>query len=230
LSYNIILWLCGSLPWEKLLDPVTVQKEKEKAFDNIDSFLNKCFHESVPQAVYKFITLLASIKFNEIPSYEKLKETLISGLKKLNHKPDGKLKLNSISMSTKQDTSLKYTSQNIKKPINGIRKSPRTKKYIDSSMLSMRNPRESTIGVVINKKRCNIKDIEKALDDMDSDGEYDIQILKKAKKTESTEKSSKTKNTAPYKKKVPIDSVKDDSEDDLEVITKRGVHVIYFLI
>jgi len=226
LSYNIILWLCGSLPWEKLLDPIIVQKEKEKAFDNIDSFLNKCFHGSVPQAVYKFITLLASIKFNEIPSYEKLKETLISGLKKLSHKPDGKLKLNSISMSTKQDTPLKYTSQNLKKPINGIRKSPRTRKHIDSSMLSMRNPRESTIGVVIDKKRCNIKDIEKALDDMDSDGEYDIQILKKAKKTESTEKSSKTKNTAPYKKKVPIDSVKDDSEDDIEVITKRGVHVI----
>lgn len=221
MSYNIILWLCGSLPWEKLLDAATVQKEKEKAFNNIDSFLDKCFHGSVPQAVHKFMTLLASIKFNEIPSYEKLKETLIGGLKKLNHKPDGKLKLNSIGMPTQQNIP-KHTPQKIKKPVNGIRKSPRTKR-IDAPS-PMRNSRKSTIGVVIDKKRCNVKDIEKVLDDMDSDGEYDIQILKKAK-TESTEKASKvTKITAPsYKKNVSIDSIKDDSEDDSDIKVIRFI-------
>ncbi|XP_071641593.1 serine/threonine-protein kinase VRK1 isoform X1 [Temnothorax longispinosus] len=217
LSYNIIMWLCGSLPWGKLLEPVTVQKEKEKAFNNIDSFLAKCFHGSVPQAVHKFMTLLASIKFNETPSYEKLKEILIAGIKKLNHKPDGKLKLNNISVATQQATS-KYTPQKIKKPVNGIRKSPRTKCLdVPSANIPMANSRKSTIGVVIDKKRCNIKDIEKALDDMESDGEYDIQILKKAKK-ESTEKASQiTKNTASSRrKKISIDSIKDDSEDDSE--------------
>jgi len=89
----------------------------------------------------------------------------------------------------------------------------------------MRNPRESTIGVVIDKKRCNMKDIEKVLDDMDSDGEYDIQILKKAKRTEATEKASKTtKNTvSSRRKKISIDSSKDDSEDDsnIEVIYRK---------
>ncbi|XP_071582667.1 serine/threonine-protein kinase VRK1-like [Temnothorax nylanderi] len=192
LSYNIIMWLCGSLPWEKLLEPATVQKEKEKAFNNIDSFLAKCFHGSVPQAVHKFMTLLASIKFNETPSYEKLKEILIAGIKELNHKPDEKLKLN--------------ITQKIKKPINEIRKSPRTK-YLDvpSADIPMANSRKNTIGVVIDKKR-NIKDIEKALDDMDSDGEYGIQILKKAKK-ESTNTASSCR------KKI---SIKDDSEDDSE--------------
>jgi len=214
----MILWLCGSLPWEKLLDPATVQKEKEKAFNNVDSFLNKCFHGSVPQAVHKFITLLANIKFNEIPSYEKLKETLISGLKKLSHKPDGKLKLDSIGMLIQQNTS-KRTPQNLKKPINGIsvRKSPRMKQ------LDTPNSRKSTIGVVIDKKRCNVKDIVKALDDMDSDSEYDIQILKKAKKTESVEKvNTIVKNKASSRrKKVSIESI-DDSEEDsnIKVITK----------
>jgi len=185
----MILWLCGSLPWEKLLDPVTVQKEKEKAFANINDFLKKCFGGLVPQAIHKFMTLLATIKFNEVPSYEKLKEVLISGLKKLNHKPDGKLRLDSIGKSTQTNPS-KSTPQKIKKPsIDKIRKSPRTKRSQDVSTPVRRNPRDSTIGVVMNKKRCNVKDIEKALDDMDSDCEYDIQILKKAKKTESNDKA-----------------------------------------
>jgi len=113
----MILWLCGSLPWGDSRDLVTVQKEKEKAFNNIDNFLNDCFHGSVPQTVHKFMTLLASIKFNQIPPYEKLKELLITGVKKLNHKSDGKLKLNSISVATQQTTA-KYTPQKIKKIIN----------------------------------------------------------------------------------------------------------------
>ncbi|XP_011169757.1 serine/threonine-protein kinase VRK1 isoform X2 [Solenopsis invicta] len=228
LSYNMIMWLCGSLPWEKLLQPASVQKEKEKAFSNIDTFLDKCFHGSTPQAVHKFMTLVASMKFNEIPSYDKLKEILITGLKKLNHKPDGKLKLNNISISTDKATP-KYTQKKIKKPqemknINGIRKSPR-KKDIDTPN-SMKNSRKSTIGVVIDKKRCNLKDIEKALDEMDSDGEYDIQILKKAKKTDSTEKvSTIAKNTVPSHRKIAsIKSVKDDTEDDsdIEPLPKRS--------
>ncbi|XP_011693702.1 PREDICTED: serine/threonine-protein kinase VRK1-like [Wasmannia auropunctata] len=220
LYYNIILWLCGSLPWEKLLDPATVQKEKEKAFNNVDSFLNKCFRGSAPKAVHKFMTLLASVKFNEIPSYEKLKETLLDGLKKLSHKPDGKLKLNNIGMPAQQNASIINTPQKIKKPINGIRKSPRTK-YADAPS-SMKNSRQSTIGVIIDKKRANLKDIAKVLDDMDTDEEYDIQILKKAKKTESIEKTSKiVKHKTPNRKKVPI---KDDSEDDsnIEPVPKRS--------
>ncbi|KMQ96803.1 nucleosomal histone kinase 1-like protein [Lasius niger] len=216
LSYNIILWLCGSLPWEKLLDPVTVQKEKEKAYKNIDDFLKKCFHGSIPQTVHKFMTLLASVKFNEMPPYEKFKEILIAGLKKLDYKSDGKLRLNAIGTSIQQNPS-KSTPQKIKKPVNGVRKSPRTK-HLDT-VNPIRNPRKSTIGVVIDKKRCNIRDIEKALDDMDSDSEYDIQILKKAKKIKSSNKVNKiTDETAPLHSKTEVQiNSKDDSEDDSEI-------------
>ncbi|XP_011872507.1 PREDICTED: serine/threonine-protein kinase VRK1-like [Vollenhovia emeryi] len=214
LSYNIIMWLCGSLPWENLLDPPTVQKEKEKAFNNMDSFLDKCFQGSVPQAVHKFMTLVASLKFNEIPSYEKLKEVLIAGLKKLNHKPDGKLQLNNIGMATAP----KKTTQRMKKPANGVRSSPRTKRTdvpsSENEKSRLKKSRQSTIGVVIDKKRCNLKEIEKVLDDMDSDEEYDIQILKKAKKTEATEKASKITTAPSRKKKIPI---QDDSDDDSNI-------------
>ncbi|KAH0955417.1 hypothetical protein HN011_006589 [Eciton burchellii] len=196
LYYNMILWLCGSLPWEKLLDPVTVQKEKEKAFADMNDFLKKCFCGLVPQAVHKFMALLATVKFNEIPCYEKLKEILISGLKKINHKPDGKLRLDSIGKPIQANSS-RSTPQKMKKPIDKIRKSPRVKRSQDvpSPIRTpvrtpvRRNPRDSTVGVVMDRKRCNVKDIEKALNDMDSDCEYDIQILKKAKKTESNDKA-----------------------------------------
>lgn len=164
------------------------------------------------------MTLLAKIKFNEIPSYEKLKEILIAGIKKLSHKPDGKLKLNNIDMASQQATP-KYTPQKIKKPVNGIRRSPRAKTVAGPS--SMRNPRESTIGVVLDKKRCNLKDIEKVLDDMDSDDEFDVQILKKTKKKSTEEATKRTKNTASHKTKIAIEDSEDNSEDDIfaEVIT-----------
>lgn len=215
LYYNMILWLCGSLPWQKILDPITVQKEKEKAFKNIDNFLEKCFHGSIPQAVHKFMILLASIKFNEMPPYEKFREILIAGLKKLSYKPDGKLRLNTISTSIENPS--KSTPQKIKKSVNGIRKSPRIK-HMDI-VNPTRNPRESTIGVVIDKKRCNRRDIEKALNDMDSDGEYDIQILKKAKKLKSSNKINKiTDKTIPlYNKAENQNNCKADSEDDSEM-------------
>ncbi|XP_067210184.1 serine/threonine-protein kinase VRK1 [Linepithema humile] len=205
LGYNIIFWLCGSLPWEKLLDATVVQKEKEKAFKDIDSFLNKCFHKLVPQAVHKFITLLASIKFNEIPPYEKFKEILIAGLKKLNHKPDGKLRLNSIDTLTQQNIakstpkSTPKSTQKLKKLVDKAKKSPNTT-HMDAP--TPVNSRKSTIGVVMDKKRGNVKDIEKLLNDMDSDSEYDIQILKKAK--------IKSNNTA---KKTQV-SFEDDSQSD----------------
>lgn len=212
----MILWLCGSLPWEKLLDPVTVQKEKEKAFKNIDNFLEKCFHGSIPQAVHKFMTLLASVKFNEMPPYEKFKEILIADLKKLGYKSDGKLRLN---IGTSIENPSKSTPQKIKKSANGVRKSPRMK-HIETVNPIPRNPRESTIGVVIDKKRCNRRDIEKALNDMDSDDEYDIQILKKAKKIKSSKKINKiTDETVPlYNKAENQNNCKDDSGDDSEIM------------
>lgn len=210
----MIFWLCGSLPWEKLIDKVTVQKEKEKAFGDINSFLNKCFHKSVPQAIHKFMILLSNMKFNETPCYEKFKDILIAGLKKLNHKPDGKLGLKSTS---NQQHSTKSTPQKVKKFVERVRKSPRSK-HLDTPSNTLRdNPRESTIGVVIDKKRGNKKDIKKVLEDIDPEGEYDIKIVQKTKKTESIDEVPKTTKNATLlnsRKKMRVNYIDDDSEND----------------
>lgn len=158
------------------------------------------------------MTLLASIKFNETPSYEKFKEILIAGLKKLGYKSDGKLRLNTIGNSIEQNPS-KSTPQKVK-PVNGVRKSPRMK-HMDT-VNPIGNSRKSTIGVVMDKKRCNVRDIEKVLNDMDSDDEYDIQILKKAKK--SSDNVNKITKTIPLRSKAENQiNCKDDSEDDSEM-------------
>lgn len=215
LGYNIIFWLCGSLPWEIIFNATVVQKEKEKAFEDIDSFLNKCFHGLVPQAVHKFMTLLASTKFNEIPPYEKFKEILIAGLKKLNHKPDGKLRLNSIETSTKPNFAKSTLQKSTKeRPVDKVRKSPNRKCKDVSTPV---NSRKSTIGVVIDKKRGNIKDIEKVLNDMDSDNEYDIKILKKAKKINNTTKKTQI-------------SFEDDSQSDSNMVMNKLEKEIYTYI
>jgi hypothetical protein len=209
LGYNIIFWLCGSLPWEKSLDATIVQKEKEKAFKDVDSFLNKCFHGLVPQPVHKFMILLASMKFNEAPPYEKFKEILIAGLKKLNHKSDGKLGLNNIGTLTQQNLA-KSTPQKLKRPVDKVRKSP-TKPIVAPEI-----SRKSTIGVVMDKKRCNVRDIEKVLNDMDSDDEYDIQILKKTKKIKSNDRTNKTQV-----------HFEDDSQSDSNMVMNKLEKEIY---
>lgn len=218
LGYNIIFWLCGSLPWDKLDNAVTVQKEKEKAFENIKSFLDKCFLESVPQAVQKFMTLLASLKFNETPCYEKFKEILIAGLKMRNHKPDGKLGLKNIDVST-QPNSI-FTSPKVKKPVGRPKNSPRTKQIASSSLRN--NSRDSTIGVVIDKKRGNKRDIKKVLEDIDPDGEYDIKIVQKTKTAESNDNnkvSNEINNVVPLSSRKKINYIKDSGSDsETEVI------------
>lgn len=201
LGYNMIQWLCGSLLWEKdLSDSVTVQKQKERAFDNISEFLDKSFHKSVPNTIYKYMTLLASIKFNETPDYEKFKKILTEGLKQLSHKPDGKLEFNS-DVNSQNEVIPKSTPQKVKRTVEKNRRSPRIQSIKNSS--PMKNLDDSTVGIVIDKKRGGLKDIKLVLDEIDSDEEYDIKIIKKAKKIPSSvstynEKSPVKKN--PVKK------------------------------
>lgn len=180
LGYNMIQWLSGSLLWEKnSSDPVAVQKQKEKAFDDIPEFLNNSFHGSVPNAVLKYMTLLAGMKFNETPDYEKFKKILTDGLKQLSHKPDGKLEFKD-HINNHTASAIKPAARNIKETLDRNRKNPRLK------LTKLQSPApsldDSTIGVVMDKKRGCIKDIKRILNDIESDEEYDIKIVKKTKK------------------------------------------------
>lgn len=212
LGYNMIQWLCGSLLWEKYLsDPVTVQKQKEKAFENIPEFLNKCFNGSVPKPVLEYMTLLASMKFNDTPNYEKFKKILSDGLKQLSHKPDGKLEFKSDAKSQKQI--VKSTPQKMKKTEDVIKRSPRIRAMKSPSPVKSLD--DSTVGIIMDKKRGGAKDIKQILNNIESDEEYDIKIVKKKKKPNNSVNKSKDEKIA-VKSRRRIKKIYDDSISDSE--------------
>lgn len=179
LGYNIIQWLVGSLPWEKdLINTSSVQQQKEKAFEDIQVFLDQCFNGSVPEPIYKYMTMLSIMKFNDTPDYEKYKKILIDGLKQLGQTADDKLQFTSVTNSAKQV--IKSTPQKLKKTMPVKRKSPRAKK-VNSPIPIRDNLDESSVGIVMDKKRGGVKDIREILNDIESDEEYDIKIVKKSK-------------------------------------------------
>lgn len=219
LGYNMILWLCGSLLWEKdVSDPVAVQKQKEKAFENIPEFLNKCFNGSVPKTILEYMTLVASMKFNDTPNYEKFRKIITDGLKRLSHKPDGKLEFKMDVSSQKQ--TLKSTPQKIKKTVD-VKRSPRV--LARKSLSPAKGLDDSTIGVVMDKKRGGVRDIKQILNNIESDEEYDIKIVKKKKKTDNSINKSKDENTSMKSrrriKRNHIDSAS-DSEPEITLVSK----------
>lgn len=219
LGYNMILWLCGSLLWEKdVSDPVAVQKQKEKAFENIPEFLNKCFNGSVPKTILEYMTLVASMKFNDTPNYEKFRKIITDGLKRLSHKPDGKLEFKMDVSSQKQ--TLKSTPQKIKKTVD-VKRSPRV--LARKSLSPAKGLDDSTIGVIMDKKRGGVRDIKQILNNIESDEEYDIKIVKKKKKTDNSINKSKDENTSMKSrrriKRNHIDSAS-DSEPEITVVSK----------
>ncbi|KAJ8670481.1 hypothetical protein QAD02_001740 [Eretmocerus hayati] len=128
LLYNMIQWLCGSLPWEKnLKDPQLVHQQKEKALNNVQTFLKDCFSPvEVPAPISQFTTSLASMKYNETPNYSKFREILTKGLQKLDDTPTGKLefstkKANVQSVSTPKKT--KASAAGDKTPAKKIKSS-----------------------------------------------------------------------------------------------------------
>ncbi|XP_044020349.1 serine/threonine-protein kinase VRK1-like [Aphidius gifuensis] len=131
LAYNIIQWLAGSLPWEKnLKDPSSVQKLKEKAFDNLKIFLKECFgDDDVPSTIIKYMDLLAQLEFNDTPDYDQFRDILVSGIKKLGYKVDGPLIFNDggskNNVTTQPDVTLKKTKKTA--GTSSRRKSPRAR-------------------------------------------------------------------------------------------------------
>lgn len=179
LLYNMIQWLCSSLPWEKnLKDPAFIQKEKEKAFKNINKFLEDCFQKSsVPEVITQFMSELSYIKFNESPDYNKFREILVIGLKKLNHLPTGNLDFSS--------GNTKNLNQKLKKNLSGSKRFNKNSKSeilevseTDSSKNDFLN--SSVESIIVDKKCMKGKDIRKKLmNKLDDDTEYEIQIKKK---------------------------------------------------
>ncbi|XP_035024306.2 serine/threonine-protein kinase VRK1 isoform X1 [Hippoglossus stenolepis] len=93
LCYCMVQWLCGRLPWEdKLQDPIYVRDSKLRCQENISQFMNKCFSaQDKPDEIQKFMEEIKSLGYQDKPPYEKLRSILLSGLKSIQSKDDGKL-------------------------------------------------------------------------------------------------------------------------------------------
>ncbi|KAF7394536.1 hypothetical protein HZH66_007710 [Vespula vulgaris] len=222
LGYNMIHWLCGSLPWDKdLTNPTNVQKQKQKAFENLPKFLEQCFHDSTPKPVLEYMKLLEIMEFNETPNYEKFIEILNDGLKKLGHKPNGKLEFNNASGSTKKAIVPKSIPRKVNKITAIKRPSPRSKA---TSPIRNNALNDSNVGVLIDKKRARLKDLKKVLNNIEScdepDEEYDIKITKKKKLKQRTPK--KEENVKITKTKTKINNLNDSESDTATEIMSKG--------
>lgn len=225
LLYNMIQWLCGSLPWEKnLSDLPGIQKQKESAFKNVTKFLKECFEKQIPSTIEKFMNVLSAVEFDETPDYDKFSGILTEGLKKLGHKTNGKLDFKSDNNNSKPSPTLKPVASKVKNPVITKRKSPRILK-IKPTAVSNNFLDESTIGVVMDKKRGGAIDMIEAIRNMDSDEEYDIKIVKKKKKpTGNTKKENEGTEKVKTMRKSPrnrtVDSI-DSQTSESEVTQMR---------
>ncbi|CAD6225881.1 GSCOCG00005773001-RA-CDS [Cotesia congregata] len=88
LLYNVIQWITGSLPWEGILkDCVAVQRAKEKAFQDVEKFLEGLEgREGLPKFVGEFMKLVSKLEFNEAPDYDECREIFEEGKKEKKEK------------------------------------------------------------------------------------------------------------------------------------------------
>ncbi|XP_033216246.1 serine/threonine-protein kinase VRK1 [Belonocnema kinseyi] len=215
LTYNIIQWLCDSLPWDKnLTDPSAVQKQKESAFSDTKKFLNQCFSASVPAAVTQFTSLLSEMKFNDTPDYEKFKNILIRGLKDLGKTPGGKLEfVGKASVATKATTAatkIKKASNEKKTPIKTKRTPKKVLKDEEEVIVEKRrvpslklkrlsseaNAMNDSMEVVMNNTCISGDDVmKKVLSTIDPGADYEVQIKKKKRVAEQKTETPDQKST-----------------------------------
>uniref|UniRef100_A0A3P9AUD2 non-specific serine/threonine protein kinase n=1 Tax=Maylandia zebra TaxID=106582 RepID=A0A3P9AUD2_9CICH len=93
LSYCMVQWLCGRLPWEdKLQDPLYVRDAKIRC-EGSDERASPC----VADEIQRFMEEVKSLGYTAKPPYDKLRSILQAGLKTIGPKEDGKLEFTSAS-------------------------------------------------------------------------------------------------------------------------------------
>ncbi|XP_072221767.1 serine/threonine-protein kinase VRK1 [Leuresthes tenuis] len=148
LSYCMVQWLCGRLPWEdRLQDPLYVRDSKIRSQENIPEFMSKCFSsQEKPGEMQRFMEEVKSLGYKDKPPYEKLRSILQDGLKAIKAKDEGKLEFSAVngavSPPAKKTTKRKNAADKAeesepegspirkkrvpkKKEVNGEKKSPK---------------------------------------------------------------------------------------------------------
>ncbi|XP_035985860.1 serine/threonine-protein kinase VRK1 [Fundulus heteroclitus] len=148
LSYCMVQWLCGRLPWEdRLQDPVYVRDSKIRSQENISEFLSQCFPtQDKPAEIQVFMEEVMSLGYNDKPPYERLRSILQNGLKSIQAKDDSKLEFTPVNgeptLPAKKTTKrkkaadkaeesvadgspIKKAKPSKKTEVNGVKKSPK---------------------------------------------------------------------------------------------------------
>lgn len=211
LGYNIIHWLGGSLPWDsKLADPKVVQAEKEKAMNEIPSFVKQCFVDNNLTSidfVIKYLQLVNKLKFNEKPDYSKVCKILEDAEKKGTTKKRRSLRLAQSPEKTSSEDEQPVKSRRkikneltsppdgimndemkeilAKKKANGVKKqqSKKVKEVLEN------NSSSSPLPTVPKKK--SSRNVKKIVDVSDSE-EDDIPIQPTVTKKQTSRKPKKT--------------------------------------
>ncbi|KAL3969272.1 collagen type IX alpha [Sarotherodon galilaeus] len=134
LSYCMVQWLCGRLPWEdKLQDPLYVRDSKIRSQENITEFMAKCFSsQDKPDEIQRFMEEVKSLGYTAKPPYDKLRSILQAGLKTIGAKEDGKLEFTSVngaaSPPTKKMTKRKMAADEVE--VSEVDSNPVKKKRV----------------------------------------------------------------------------------------------------
>uniref|UniRef100_A0A8C6NUP6 non-specific serine/threonine protein kinase n=1 Tax=Nothobranchius furzeri TaxID=105023 RepID=A0A8C6NUP6_NOTFU len=130
-SYCLLQWLCGRLPWEdRLQDPAYVRDAKIRGQENISELMSSCFSsQDKPDEIQRFLEEVKSLGYKDKPPYEKLRSILQSGLKSIQARDDGQLNFTaaSVKVSTHTPVPGRVGSHPELSPaeVNGVKKSPR---------------------------------------------------------------------------------------------------------
>uniref|UniRef100_A0A8C5NBW8 non-specific serine/threonine protein kinase n=1 Tax=Gouania willdenowi TaxID=441366 RepID=A0A8C5NBW8_GOUWI len=98
LSYCMVQWLCGRLPWEdNLRDPLYVRDSKIQSRENVSEFMTKCFSsQDKPVEIQKFMEEVKRLDYQDKPPYDHLRSILRSGLKAIKAEDNDKLDFASV--------------------------------------------------------------------------------------------------------------------------------------
>uniref|UniRef100_A0A672I445 non-specific serine/threonine protein kinase n=1 Tax=Salarias fasciatus TaxID=181472 RepID=A0A672I445_SALFA len=129
LSYCMVQWLCGQLPWEdKLQDALYVRDCKIRSQENISEFMDECF-TSQEKPAPEVHGGGPSSGYQEKPSYEKLRSILRAGLKAIKAEDDFKLDFSPANgaVSPAKVITPCLTHEFPPAEVNGMKKSPKKK-------------------------------------------------------------------------------------------------------
>ncbi|XP_063536948.1 serine/threonine-protein kinase VRK1-like [Cydia strobilella] len=133
LGYNMLQWLVGTLPWEKLKQPKAVQEMKEAFMKSVKTSVAK-MSGNVPDALIKFFEYINTLKAKDVPDYVKCRQIFETYLKSQGVTRNSKLAFTP-TKKTKTSKTITVDDESDEEP---LKKSPKKK---TDKVVRRRNPK-----------------------------------------------------------------------------------------